>query len=255
MSGILAGKQILVTGVITERSIAYAVARRAQLEGATVVLTGVGRLSLVERVARRLPQPAPVVELDVTDTPQLASLAARLDPHVDGLDGILHSIAFAPQTCLGGGFPTAPWADVSTAMEVSAYSLAALAAACRPLLRAHASIVGLDFDATKAWPDYDWMGVAKSALESTCRYLARYLGPEGIRVNLVAAGPLRTVAALSVPDGTGIESDWAIRAPLGWDPQDREPVARACTALLSDWFSATTGEILHVDGGRHAVGA
>jgi enoyl-[acyl-carrier protein] reductase I len=250
---LLTGKRILVTGVLSDSSIAFSVARRAQEEGASVVLTSFGRvMRLTERTARRLPAPVDLVELDVTSTADLDAMAERVGGQ---LDGLLHAIAYAPETCLGGGFLDAPWADVSVALHVSAFSLKALAAAARPLLGPGASIVGLDFDNTQAWPVYDWMGVAKSALESTARYLARDLGPAGIRVNLVAAGPLRTVAAKSIPGFEHFEAVWAERAPLGWDIRDAEPVAKACVALLSDYFPATTGEMVHVDGGFHAVGA
>jgi enoyl ACP reductase len=252
--GILDGKRILVTGVLTDSSIAFHVARIAQLEGAAIVLTGFGRLSLVERIARRLPEPPPVLELDVTSQPQLDSLAQRVSAHLGGLDGVLHAIAFAPQTALGGNFLNTPWPDAATALHVSAYSLKALAMAVLPLLHRGASIVGLDFDASRAWPAYDWMGVAKAGLESCARYLARDLGPRGIRVNLVAAGPLRTMAATSIPGFANFEDLWQKRAPLGWDLASPEAAARGCVALLSDWFPATTGEIVHVDGGVHAIG-
>jgi len=252
--GILDGKRILITGVLTDSSIAFHVARVAQQEGATVVLTGFGRLSLVQRIARRLPDPPPVLELDVTDAGHLASLAERAREHVDGLDGVVHAIAFAPQSALGGNFLNTPWEDVATAVHVSAYSLKALAMAALPLLSGGGAIVGLDFDASRAMPAYDWMGVAKAGLESCARYLARDLGPQGIRVNLVSAGPLRTMAAKSIPGFADFEDLWPKRAPLGWDLSDPEPAARCCVALLSDWFPATTGEIVHVDGGVHAIG-
>jgi enoyl-[acyl-carrier protein] reductase I len=253
--GLLEGKRLLVTGVITDASIAFSVARLAQQEGAQVVLTGFGRMSLVERVARKLPEPPPVVELDVADPDQLASLADRVREHVDGLDGVVHSVGFAPASCLGGGFLDAPWEDVSTALQVSAYSLKSLAVATLPLFgEAGGSIVGLDFDARFAWPGYDWMGVAKAGLESVSRYLARELGPRRIRVNLVAAGPIRTMAAKSIPGFSTFEEAWDGRAPLGWNNSDAEPVARSTLALLSDWFPATTGELVHVDGGFHAMG-
>lgn len=255
MSGLLAGKRLLVTGVITDASIAFSVARLAQENGAQVVLTGYGRLSLVERIAKRLPEPVPVIELDVTNRDHLAGLADRVREHVDGLDGVVHSIGFAPQSCLGGGFLDAPWEDVATAVQVSTYSYQALATAALPLMSPGGSVVGLTFDATRAWPVYDWMGVAKAGLESASRYLALHLGPKGIRSNLVAAGPLRTVAAKSIPGFEQFEDAWSERAPLGWNLTDSEPAARACLALLSDWFPATTGEIVHVDGGYHAVGA
>jgi len=252
--GILDGKRVLVTGVLTDSSIAFHVARIAQQEGATVVLTGFGRLSLVERIAKRLPQPPPVLELDVTDTGHLSSLAERVAEHVPRLDGVLHGIAFAPQSALGGNFLDTEWADVATAVHVSAYSLKALAMAALPLMDGGGAVVGLDFDASVAWPAYDWMGVAKAGLESCARYLARDLGPRGIRVNLVAAGPLRTMAAKSIPGFAAFEDVWPARAPLGWQISDPEPAARACVALLSVWFPATTGEIVHADGGVHAVG-
>jgi enoyl-[acyl-carrier protein] reductase I len=256
--GILDGKRVLVTGVLTEQSIAFSVARIAQEQGATVVLSSFGRaMSITGRIAGRLPQVAPVVELDVTDTGHLAALPDRLREHVDGLDGVLHSIGFAPEAALGGNFLNTEWADVATAVHVSAYSLKALAVACLPLMTGEgrrSAVVGLDFDAQVAWPKYDWMGVAKAAFESTARYLARDLGPQGVRVNLVAAGPIRTMAAKSIPGFDEFKSVWDTRASLGWDLDDPEPAARSCVALLSDWFPATTGEIVHVDGGVHAIG-
>jgi enoyl-[acyl-carrier protein] reductase I len=253
--GILDGKRILVTGVLTDASIAYYVARVALEQGATVVLTAFPRPTLTERIARKLPVTPPVLELDVTNPEHMGSLAMRIREHVDGLDGVVHSIGFAPQAALGGNFLNTTWDDVSTAMHVSAYSLKSLAMATLPLFSADGgSIVGLDFDASVAWPGYDWMGVAKAGLESCCRYLARDLGPQKIRVNLVAAGPLKTMAAKSIPGFEKFEGVWADRAPLGWNITDPEPAARACVALLSHWFPATTGEIVHVDGGVHAVG-
>ncbi|HEX3752253.1 MAG TPA: enoyl-ACP reductase FabI [Streptosporangiaceae bacterium] len=252
--GILAGKRVLITGVLTDSSIAFHVAKVAQQEGATVVLTGYGRMSLVQRIAKRLPEPPPVIELDVADSDHLATLASRVSEHVDGLDGVLHAIAFAPQDALGGNFLNTSWDDVATAVHVSAYSLKALATATLPLMKNGGSIVGLDFDASHAWPGYDWMGVAKAGLESCARYLARDLGGEKVRVNLVSAGPLRTMAAKSIPGFEKFEGVWSDRAPLGWDITDPEPAAKACVALLSDWFPATSGEIVHVDGGAHAIG-
>jgi enoyl-[acyl-carrier protein] reductase I len=251
---VLEGKRLLVTGVLTEQSIAYSVARLAQQHGARIVLTGFGRLSLVERIAKRLPDPPPVIELDVTNAEHLAALADAVKPHLDRLDGVVHAIAYGPPSTLGGGFLDAGWADVATAVQVSTYSYKALAMAALPLLGPGSGLVGLTFDATVAWPVYDWMGVAKAGLESTSRYLARYLGPKGIRSNLVSAGPLRTMAAKSIPGFDQFEDEWTKRAPLGWQLTDPEPAARACLALLSDWFPATTGEIVHVDGGYHAVG-
>jgi meromycolic acid enoyl-[acyl-carrier-protein] reductase len=253
--GILSGKRLLITGVLTDSSIAFHVARVAQEEDATVVLTGYGRLSLVERIAKRLPDPPPVLELDVTDPGQLASLAERVSGHVGRLDGVVHAIGFAPQEAMGGNFLNTTWEDVATALHASTFSLKSLAMATLPLMTEGGSLVGLDFDASVAWPGYDWMGVAKAGLESCARYLARDLGGQGIRVNLVSAGPLRTMAAKSIPGFDRFESVWDGRAPLGWDITNPEPVARTCAALLSDWFPATTGEIIHVDGGAHAVGA
>ena len=253
--GLLDGKTLLITGVITDASIAFAAAQVAQEQGATVVLTGFGRMSLVERVARKLPTPAPVVELDVQNEEHLAGLAEKLREHTDHLDGVLHSIGFAPASCLGGDFLEAPWSDVATAIQVSAYSYASLAKATLPLFPdSGGSIVGLTFDATVAWPAYDWMGVAKAGLESTNRYLARELGPRGIRVNLVSAGPVRTMAARSIPGFAAFEDAWGPRAPLGWDISDALPVGRSIAALMSDWLPATTGEVVHVDGGFHAMG-
>lgn len=257
MPGLLEGKRVLVTGVLTDDSLAYAVAELAQKEGARIVLTGAGRgLSLTRRVARHLPDPPDVLELDVTVPEHVEQVRSDLEARWGGLDGLLHSIGFAPPACLGGGFLEAGWEDVKVALEISAYSLKHLAAGFRPLMQegGGGSVVGLDFDATVAWPGYDWMGVAKAALESTCRYLARDLGPDRIRVNLVAAGPVKTMAAKSIPGFSAFEDAWDTRAPLGWSVTDPEPVAKACVALLSDWFPATTGEMVHVDGGFHAMG-
>jgi enoyl-[acyl-carrier protein] reductase I len=258
VTGILDGKRLLITGVLTESSIAFGVAKLAQEQGATVLLSGFGRgLSITARIAGRLPQPAEVVELDVTDTGHLDALAQTLDDKLGGCDGVLHAIGFAPESALGGNFMSTTWEDVATAVHVSTYSFAALARAVLPAMQnaSGGAIVGLDFDATIAWPAYDWMGVAKAGLESCSRYLARELGKHKVRVNLVAAGPLRTMAAKSIPGFETYEGIWAERAPLGWDVNDTEPAAKACVALLSDWFPATSGEIVHVDGGVHAVGA
>jgi enoyl-[acyl-carrier protein] reductase I len=250
---LLDGKRILVTGVLNDASIAFSVARRAQEEGAEVLLSSFGRvMRLTERTAKRLPVEPVIVQLDVSDPTDLDALAERVG---GSLDGVVHAIGFAPESCLGGGFLDAPWDDVAVALQVSAYSLKALTVAALPLMSRGGSIVGLDFDNRVAWPAYDWMGVAKSAFESVSRYLAKELGPQGIRVNLVAAGPIRTLAAKSIPGFEAFEDVWSERAPLGWDIKDAEPVASACVALLSDLFPATTGEMVHVDGGYHAVGA
>jgi meromycolic acid enoyl-[acyl-carrier-protein] reductase len=255
--GILEGKRILVAGVTMDSSIGFAVARIAQEQGATVVVSNFGRaLGITKRIVGRLPQPAPVIELDVTDPEHLERLPELVREHTDGLDGVVHSIAYGnPETLLGGKFLDGPWSDVAQAVQVSAYSLASLSTACLPLMSEGGSVVGLTFDATVAWPAYDWMGVAKAALESCSRYLARNLGPEGIRVNLVSAGPLKTLAAKAIEGFAEIEENWAARSPLGWDENDQIPTAKAVVALLSDFFPATTGEIVHVDGGYHAMGA
>jgi enoyl-[acyl-carrier protein] reductase I len=250
--GLLEGKRILVTGVLTDDSLAFSVARIAQEQGAEIVLTGAGRgLRLTERVARRLPSEPEVLELDVTKAEHAGVVRSRLTEKWGSVDGALHAIGFAPPSCLGDGFLDAPWD------EVSAYSLKVVADVVVPLMDAGGAIVGLDFDnSTQAWPAYDWMGVAKAALESSSRYLARALGPRGIRVNLVAAGPIKTLAARSISGFSRFEDVWDERAPLGWDVKgDHEAVGRACVALLSDWFPKTTGELVHVDGGFHAVGA
>jgi meromycolic acid enoyl-[acyl-carrier-protein] reductase len=254
--GILAEKNVLVTGVLTDSSIAFHVARMAQEEGATVILTGFGRgLSLTKRISDRLPQKPVVIELDVTDQSQLDGLADQVRALVPHLDGVVHSIGFAPEAALGGNFLNTEWSDVATAVHVSAYSMMSLTMACKPLFKDGASVVGLDFDAQVAWPLYDWMGVAKAALESTTRYLAKYLGPENIRVNLIAAGPIRTVAAKSIPGFASFEEVWNERSALAWDITDPVPAAKGAVALLSDWFPKTTAEIIHVDGGVHGMGA
>ncbi|MEH6375028.1 enoyl-ACP reductase FabI [Streptomyces sp. KLMMK] len=256
MSGILAGKRILVTGVLTESSIAFQAAKVAQNEGAEVILTGFGRLSLVERIAKRLPKPAPVIELDVSNQEHLDGLADKVREHLGegvALDGIVHSIAFGPQGAFT--FLDATWEDVSTAVQVSAYSYKSLAMALLPLMREGGSIVGMTFDAQIAWPKYDWMGVAKAALEGTNRYLARDFGPKGIRCNLISAGPLKSMAAKSIPGFEELADVWNHRAPIGWDLADPEPAGRGVVGLLSDFFPRTTGEIVHVDGGVHMMGA
>ena len=254
--GILDGKRLLITGVLTDASLAFAVARLAQDEGAEIVLTGAGRgMRLTERTARKLPREAEVREFDVTSAEQADNLREHLSSTWGRVDGALHAIGFAPEICLGEDFMAAEWPDVAVAMEISAYSLKTVAEVVAPLMTNGGSIVGLDFDARFAWPAYNWMGVAKAALESTSRYLARALGPNGVRVNMVAAGPIRTMAAKSIPGFSEFEDAWTNRAPLGWDVNDGEPVARACVALLSDWFPSTTGEMVHVDGGYHAIGA
>ncbi len=255
--GILEGKNILVAGVTMNTSIAYRVVEIAQAEGANVVVSNFGRaMSLTGRVLKRLDPTPPLLELDVSDEEHLATLADRLGEHFDHLDGVVHSIAFAnPETALGGKFLSTPFSDVGFSMHVSAYSLVSLAMACKPLFAEKASIVGMTFDATVSWPTYDWMGVSKAALESTSRYLARYLGPDGVRCNLVAAGPLETIAKKAIPGSEEFNAIWGTRAPLGWDPRDLDPTARAVVALLSDWFPATTGEMIHVDGGLHSTGA
>lgn len=252
---LLTGKNILVTGVLTDASIAFHIARLAQEEGATVILSSYGRVHrLTERISGRLPQKAPVIQLDVTNDEDLAQLAIRVREHVPTLHGVVHSIGFAPEAALGGNFLNTTWSDVATALQVSAFSLKSLTMAARPLFDGGASVVGLDFDASVAWPKYDWMGVAKAALESTSRYLARDLGPENVRVNLVAAGPIKTMAAKSIPGFEEFEPIWNQRAALGWDFGDPVPAAQATVVLLSDWLPKTTGEILHVDGGVHAIG-
>ena len=256
--GILAGKNILVTGVLTEASIAFHIARIAQEQGANVLLTSFGRaLSITTRISARLPKPAPVLELDVTSVEHLDRLSGLVKEHLPHLDGVVHSIGFAPEAALGGNFLNTNWEDVATAVHVSTFSYKSLAMACKPLFTSEsgASIVGLTFDATVAWPKYDWMGVAKAGLESANRYLARDLGPENIRCNLIAAGPIKTMAAKSIPGFQEFEDVWNERAPLFWDVSDPIPAAQGAVALLSPFFPKTTGEIIHVDGGVHAIGS
>ena len=261
--GILEGKRLLITGVLTDASIAYGVAQTALDEGAQIVLTGAGRgMSLTERTARKLRrpeamEPIEVLELDVTDQSQMDAVAVRLTEKWGAIDGCLHAVGFAPQSCLGDDFFAPTWEEVATAIQISTYSFGVLANGLRPLFRnaEGGSLVGLDFDATVAWPAYNWMGVAKAGLESLNRYLARELGPDGVRVNLVAAGPLKTMAAKSIPGFSKFEEVWTEKAPLGWDVKDSSAVAKACVALLSDWFPKTTGSVIHVDGGFRAIGA
>ncbi|MBM3717732.1 MAG: enoyl-ACP reductase FabI [Actinobacteria bacterium] len=254
--GLLEGKKIVVTGVLTDASLAFRVAQLAQREGAEIVLTGAGRaLSLTQRTSRRLDAPCDVFEFDVTVAEHVERVREQVRDSLGRVDGVLHSIGFAPEVCLGDDLLAAQWSDVAVAMQISAYSLKTLVDAFLPLMDRGASVVGLDFDNTVAWPAYNWMGVAKAALEATSRYLAKDLGPRGIRCNLVAAGPIRTMAAKSIPGFKKFEDVWNERAPLGWDINDSTPVAKTVLALLSDWFPATTGELIHVDGGYHAMGA
>ncbi|MFI8998435.1 enoyl-ACP reductase FabI [Streptomyces sp. NPDC053542] len=255
MSGILAGKRILITGVLMESSIAFHAAKVAQEHGAEVILTAFPRPTLTERIAKKLPKPAKVIELDVTNDEHLARLEGVVREELGGLDGVVHSIGFAPQDALGGNFLNTPFESVSTAMHVSAFSLKSLTMACRPLLSEGSAVVGLTFDAQYAWPQYDWMGPAKAALEATSRYLARDLGPEGIRCNLISAGPIGSMAAKSIPGFSELADVWNTRSPLKWDMADPEPAGRGVVALLSDFFPKTTGEIVHVDGGVHMMGA
>ena len=252
----LEGKRILVTGVMTNDSIAFHSATGAQRAGAEVVLTGFGRTRrMTERAARQLPSAADVLELDVNAPDDLAAVRAALDERWGGVDGVVHAIAFAPPDALGGNFLATPAESAETAFRTSAYSLKALAEALAPLMPEGASVVGLDFDATVAWPVYDWMGVSKAALEAVSRYLARDLGPRGVRVNLVSAGPLKTPAASGIPGFDALAGTWERRAPLGWDTGDPAPVADTVCFMLSDWSRRISGEIVHVDGGFHAVGA
>jgi enoyl-[acyl-carrier protein] reductase I len=253
--GILDGKNVLITGVLTDASLAFGVAKLAQEEGANVILTGAGRgLRLTERTARKLPVEPEVLEFDVTQPDHVVAVRDHLESTWGRVDAALHAIGFAPESCLGEDFMGAPWDDVKVALEISAFSYKTLAEVVAPLMTEGGSIVGLDFDATVAWPAYNWMGVAKAALESANRYLARSLGPQNIRCNLVAAGPIRTIAAKSIPAFSEFEDVWDGKAPLGWDVSDSSAVARSTVALLSDWFPATTASMIHVDGGFHSMG-
>jgi meromycolic acid enoyl-[acyl-carrier-protein] reductase len=254
---LLDGKKILVTGVLTRESIAFSAATSIQEQGAEIVLTSFGRaMGLTEKVARRLPRPPDVLEMDANDAEQIAAVADEVGRRWGRLDGFLHAIAFAPQDALGGNFLHTPWESVATAVQTSAFSLKAIAAGMLPHMQEHGgAIVSLDFDARFAWPIYDWMGVAKAGLEAVTRYLARDLGPYGVRVNTVSAGPLRTVAGKGIPGFEAIADGWNHRAPLGWDTSDPSPVGDAIAFLLSDLARGITGEMVHVDGGYHAMGS
>ncbi|WP_407564089.1 enoyl-ACP reductase FabI [Streptomyces sp. 184] len=255
MSGILDGKRVLISGVLLESSIAFHAAKLAQEQGAEIILTAFPRPTLTERIAKKLPRPTKVVELDVTDDEHLARIEGIVREELGGLDGVVHSVGFAPPDALGGNFLHTPFESVATAMHVSAFSLKSLTMACLPLMQGGGSVVGMTFDAQFAWPQYDWMGPAKAALEATSRYLARDLGKENVRCNLVSAGPVGSMAAKSIPGFTDLADVWNTRSPLEWDMADPEPAGRGIVALLSDWFPKTTGEIIHVDGGVHIMGA
>jgi enoyl-[acyl-carrier protein] reductase I len=258
--GLLRGHRVLVTGVLTDDSLAFGIAERAIAEGAEVILTGFGRgLSLTRRTARKLGDVGEVVTLDVANPVDFESAVAQVGERFGRLDGLVHAIGYAPESCLGKGMFVAPYEDVAVALQISTVSLATLVGAFRPLLRdstAHggASVVALDFDGSRAYPMYDWMGVAKSALESLGRYLAREVGRDAIRVNLLAAGPVRTIAAKSIPGFEQFEATWSERAPLGWDVRDSSAVSDTAVAMLSPLMRATTGAIVYVDGGAHAMG-
>jgi len=255
---LLEGKNLLVTGVLTPQSLAFGIAELAAKQGANLILTGFGRArSLTERSAKRLPGTPEVLELDVNEPAHFAALTTELKSRYSRLDGVLHAIAYAPEDALGGNFLNTPWESVATAFKVSTFSLKELAVATAPLMTEGGSIVTLDFDnGTTAWPIYDWMGVCKAGLQATVRYLARDLGAQRIRVNAVAAGPLATIAAKGIPGFKQLEKGWGAQAPLGWDARNsHEAVARTTVALFSDFFPATTGEVIHVDGGYHAMGA
>lgn len=256
--GILEGKKILVTGILNDASLAYATAKEILAEGGEIIVTGFGRgMSITSRVVKRLDPTIEVLELDVANNDHFTQLAASIESSHGHLDGVLHAIGFAPAACLDPSMFVAQWEDVATAVQISAYSLAPMISHLTPLLKqgTSPSVVALDFDASQAWPGYNWMGVAKAALESLNRYMAREAGKDGIRVNLISAGPIRTIAAKSVGGFSDFEEVWANRAPLGWTVTDPTPVAKSTVALLSDFFPSTTGEIIHVDGGFHAVGA
>ncbi len=258
--GLLTNHCILITGVLTDESLAFGIAQRALAEGATVALSGAGRgASLTRRTARKLGEVGEIVELDVTEPTQIAEAVKEIERRFGRLDGLVHAIGYAPASCLGSGMFTAPWEDVATAMQISTYSLGALVGAFRPLLQRStalggASVIALDFDGSRAYPMYDWMGVMKAGLESLGRYLAREVGKDHIRVNMLAAGPIRTMAAKSIPGFSQFEDTWSDRAPLGWDVHDASAVADTAVALLSPLLRGTTGSIIHVDGGAHAMG-
>jgi enoyl ACP reductase len=254
---LLEKKRLLITGVLTPQSIAFSVARLAQEQGSEILLTGFGRaMRLTEKTARRLPHPPDILEMDANQPAHIEAVAEEVRSRWGSMDGFLHAIAFAPEDALGGAFLETPWESASMAFQTSAYSLKAISVGLVPLMEENGgSIVSLDFDASVAWPIYDWMGVSKAALEAITRYLARYLGPRGIRVNCVSAGPLKTMAAKGIPGFDALAASWGKRAPLSWDLSDPDPVARTVVFLLSDWSKGITAEIIHVDGGYHAIGA
>jgi enoyl-[acyl-carrier protein] reductase I len=253
----LTGRRILITGVVNADSIAFATAKRVQELGADVLLTALPRdRRRCEEASRELPRMAGVLPLDATRPEDYEALADELRARWGGVDGALHAVAFAPRDALSGDFLAARPDGVNLAFQTSAMSYAHLGRLLHDLAPEHGgSLVGLDFDAGGAWPVYNWMGVCKAALESVNRYLARDLGPRNIRANLVAAGPLRTRAASGIPGFDQLEQAWESTAPMRWDVTDAAPVADACCFLLSDMARAITGEIVHVDGGHHAMAA
>jgi len=253
---LLDDKKLVITGVLTDDSIAWHTARIAMEQGAEIVLTGFGRgIRLTKRAAQRLPGVVDVLELDINETSHMEALVVELDKRWGHVDGALHAIAFAPADALGGNFLATPAESAQAAFMTSAFSYKTLAAGLLPLMSDGGAFVTVDFDNQQAWPVYDWMGVAKAGLQAVTRYLARDLGPMGIRANAVAAGPLSTVAAKSIPGFKEFDAIWKDRSPLVWNTANPEPVAQMACLLMSDWTPMTTGEIVHVDGGFHAIAA
>ena len=257
MSNLLHDKRLLITGVVTTDSIAFATASAALEAGAQVVLSGLGRdLDLTRETAEQLPSAVDILEADLTDPEHLVALTDDLRGRWGHLDGALHAVAFAPREALAGDFLAASAEAATRAFHTSTHTYASLARVLADLAPdAGASLVGLDFDAAGAWPVYNWMGVCKAGLEAVNRYVARDLGPRRIRSNLVAAGPIHTRAAGGIPDFAALTNAWDAGSPIAWDHNDSAPVADAVIFLLSDLARMVTGEILHVDGGYHAMAA
>ena len=253
---LLSGKRVLVLGLMDNRSFAWSIGQAASAEGADVLYT-CQRERIVRGFFRRNEADlgdAQLIEADVTDETSVEKAIAEAGAP---LHGLVFSVAFAsPETCLGGRMDAAPVEDVLKALHVSAVSLATVCKHAVPAMTEGGSIVALSFDSQHSYPGYNWMGVAKAALEALVRGLQRDYGPLGVRVNTLSAGPQETLAASHIPGFSEIASIYPPRAPLGWNlSTSGEAVGRAACLLLSDLATGIGGTVLTVDGGAHSMGA